>query len=126
MEGGRELVREVDLATLPLYVRAGAIFPLGPVKQYTSEKIDAALSVTIYPGADGSFSLYEDDGESFDYRRGEWMGVEMKWDDGRRVFHMRLMEGSRMLAPLRRQIDVHLEKETRRGIFEGRPVEVSV
>jgi alpha-glucosidase (family GH31 glycosyl hydrolase) len=125
VEGGREIVREVDLETLPLYVRAGAILPLGPVKQYTGEKIDAPLSVTIYPSADGSFSLYEDDGESFDYRRGEWMGVEMKWDDGRRVFQMRLMQGSRMLAPLRRQIDVHLEKETRRVVFEGRPVEVS-
>ena len=125
VEGGREIARGVDLETMPLYVRAGAILPLGPVKQYTGEKVDAPLSITIYPGADGSFSLYEDDGESFDYRRGEWMGVEMKWDDARRVFHMRLAEGSRMLATVERQIEVHLEKETRRVVFGGRPVEVS-
>jgi alpha-glucosidase (family GH31 glycosyl hydrolase) len=125
VEGGREIAREVDLETMPLYVRAGAILPLGPVKQYTGEKIDAPLSITIYPGADGSFSQYEDDGESFDYRRGEWMGVEMKWDDARRVFSLRLADGSRMLAPVERHMEVHLEKETRRVVFRGRPVEVS-
>ena len=123
--GGRGIVREVDLETMPLYVRAGTILPLGPVKQYTGEKIDAPLSITIYPGADGSFSLYEDDGESFDYRQGEWMGVEMKWDDRRRVFSMRLGDGSRMLAPFERHMEVHLEKETRRVVVAGRTVEVS-
>jgi alpha-glucosidase (family GH31 glycosyl hydrolase) len=125
LEGGREITREVDLETMPLYARAGTILPLGPVKQYTGEKIDAPLSVTIYPGADGAFSLYEDDGESFDYRRGDWMSVEMRWDDARRVLSMRLADGSRVLAPLKRDVEVHLEKETRRVVFSGRPVEVS-
>jgi alpha-glucosidase (family GH31 glycosyl hydrolase) len=126
VEGGREIEREVDLETMPLYVRAGAILSMGPVKQYTGEKNDAPISVTIYPGADGAFSLYEDDGESFDYRKGEWMGIEMKWDDARRTFHMRLAEGSRMLAPIERRIDVHLGKETRQVVFEGRAIEVSL
>ena len=74
LEGGREITRPVDLETMPLYVRAGAIVPMGPVKQYTAEKVDGPLAVTVYPGADGAFLLYEDDGSSFNYRKGEWMG----------------------------------------------------
>ncbi|HEX5439134.1 MAG TPA: TIM-barrel domain-containing protein, partial [Gemmatimonadaceae bacterium] len=53
-DGGREVARPVDLATMPLYVRAGAIIPLGPVKQYTAERVDGPLSLVVYPGADGA------------------------------------------------------------------------
>jgi alpha-glucosidase/alpha-D-xyloside xylohydrolase len=79
--GGREISRAVDLETMPLYVRAGSILPLGPVKQYVAEKVDEPLSISIYPGADASFLLYEDDGTSFNFRHGEWMGIQMNWDD---------------------------------------------
>lgn len=124
-EGGREIERAVDLETMPLYVRAGAILPLGSVKQYTSEKVDAPLSVTIYPGADGSFLLYEDDGKSFDYRKGDWTGIKMAWNDSRRILSLHLAEGSRMLPPARRQIEVKLEQATRHIVFEGRPMQVT-
>jgi alpha-glucosidase (family GH31 glycosyl hydrolase) len=123
-EGGREIARDLDLETMPLYVRAGAILPLGPVKQYTSEKVDGPLSVTIYPGADGSFLLYEDDGRSFNYRKGDWMGIRMAWNESRRVLSLHLAEGSRMLPPARRQIEVKLEQATRHIVFEGRPIQV--
>ncbi len=126
--GGREIDRSVDLATLPLYVRAGAILPLGPVKQYTAEPVDAPLSVTIYPGADGDFLLYEDDGITFDYRKGAWMGVRMTWDDRRRTLALRLADGSRMLPPLARRIDVRVapEKTARAIVFDGRAMEVTL
>ncbi len=124
-EGGREIARDVDLETMPLYVRAGAILPLGPVKQYTSEKVDAPLSVTIYPGADGEFSLYEDDGKSFNYRKGDWMGIKMAWNDSQRILSLHLAEGSRMLPPTRRQIEVTLAQATRQIVFEGRPIQVA-
>ncbi|HYL84716.1 MAG TPA: TIM-barrel domain-containing protein [Candidatus Angelobacter sp.] len=123
-EGGREISREVNLETMPLYVRAGAILPLGPVKQYVSEKVDQAMTIAIYPGADGSFLLYEDDGKSFDYRKGEWMGVQMEWNEARRALRLRLTSGSRMLPPLRRSFEVKLGQSTREVAFEGRPVEV--
>jgi alpha-glucosidase/alpha-D-xyloside xylohydrolase len=116
-EGGREIVRPVDLATMPLYVRAGAILPLGPVKQYTSERVEGPLILWIYPGAGGEFTLYEDDGASFKYRQGEWMGVRATWDDGRRLLTLRLAERSRMLPPLRRDIEI-------RVVFDGRPLAV--
>src|SRR5437879_8965032 len=101
--GGREIERPVDLTTMPLYVRAGAIIPLGPVRQYTSEKVDGPLTLQIYPGGNGGFLLYEDDGSTFNYRKGEWMGIQMMWNDSRRILTLRLAKGSRMLPPLRRK-----------------------
>jgi alpha-glucosidase (family GH31 glycosyl hydrolase) len=125
IEGGREISRAVDLATLPLYVRAGAILTLGPVKQYTAEKVDQPYSILLHPGADSSFLLYEDDGGSFNYRKGEWMGIELAWQDARRTLTLKLARGSRMLQPMRRAFDVKLGQETRILTFHGKPVEVS-
>jgi alpha-glucosidase/alpha-D-xyloside xylohydrolase len=126
MEGEREISRPVDLATIPLYVRAGSIIPFGPVKQYASQKVDQPLSLSIYPGGDASFMLYEDDGISFDYRKGEWMGTQLTWNDAQRVLTLHLAPGSRMLPPLRRQIEVKLLHTTRLVEFAGRPVKVSL
>ena len=126
VEGGREVSKPVDLATTPLYVRAGAIIPMGPVKQYTAEKVDGPLTLQIYPGANAAFTLYEDDGHTFNFRKGEWMGIEMAWNDSRRRLTLRLAQGSRMLAPARRNIEVRIvpDKATKAVVFEGRPVEV--
>jgi alpha-glucosidase (family GH31 glycosyl hydrolase) len=125
IEGGREVTRAVDLETIPLYIRAGAILPLGPVKQYAEERVDQPLSVSIYPGSDGSFLLYEDDGKTFDYRKGEWMGTQMDWNNARRVLTLRLAEGSRMLPPGRRRIQVKLEETVRATEFDGHKIEVA-
>ncbi len=122
--GGREIDRSVDLATMPLHARAGALLPFGPVKQHSHEPIDRPLSVVVYPGADGAFTLYEDDGRSFNYRRQEWMGIEMRWQDAQKRVTIQLVPGSRMLPPLRREIDVRLagDKSSRRIVFTGRRV----
>jgi alpha-glucosidase (family GH31 glycosyl hydrolase) len=125
LEGGREISRPVDLETMPLYVRAGSIVPLGPVKQFVDEKVDGPLSISIYPGADASFLLYEDDGISFNYRKGDWTGIQMTWNDARRTLKLQLAAGSRMLSPEPRPIVVQLAKVTRSVTFKGEPVEVS-
>lgn len=124
MTGGREITRAVDLGTMPLFVRAGAVLPLGPVKQHTRETTTEPLSVTVYPGANGSFLLYEDDGKSFDYRRGQWMGIHLAWNDARRVLDLRLSPGSRMMAPLRRAIEISCAQEKKSIVFDGHPMEV--
>ena len=124
IEGGRDVSHAVDLQTMPLFIRAGTILPLGPVKQYVDEKVDQPLSISVYPGADASFLLYEDDGKSFNYRQGEWMGTRMVWDDARRVLTMRLAEGSRMLPPLRRKLEIKLQENFQTLEFRGHPIEV--
>ena len=122
--GGREIDRPVDLATMPLHVRAGALLPFGPVKQYADQVIDRPLSLVVYPGANGEFTLYEDDGRTFNYRRGEWMGLEMRWRDAEKRLTLQLAPGARMMPPLRREIDVRIagDKSSRQMVFTGRPV----
>jgi len=124
VEGGREISRKVDLETMPLYVRAGSVLPLGPVKQHAEERVDQPLSISIYPGDNTSFLLYDDDGTSFNYRKGEWMGLQLDWNDAQRRLTMSLTAGSQMLSPLRRNIEVKLNQTTRRVIFDGRPLNV--
>jgi alpha-glucosidase/alpha-D-xyloside xylohydrolase len=128
IEGGREVSKAVDLSTMPLFVRAGSIIPLEPVKQYTAEKVAGPLTLVIYPGADARFALYEDDGATFNYRRGEFMRTEMIWNDGRRSLTLRLAKGSRMLPPMRRDIEIRIagEKAARAAVFGGRPIEVQI
>jgi len=125
IEGGREISRQVDLETIPLYVKAGSILPLGPVKQYTEEMVDQPISISIYSGDNASFLLYEDDGISFNHRKGEWMGLKLDWNDARRRLTMSLASGSHMLPPLARNIDVKFNQATRPVTFDGRPLTVS-
>jgi alpha-D-xyloside xylohydrolase len=94
------------------------------VKQYVEEKSDEPLTVHVYPGADGSFTLYEDDGRSFDYRQGEWMDIEISWNDAGRVLRMKLASGSKMLPPLRRAIRVKVAEKQKELEFNGHPIEV--
>jgi alpha-glucosidase/alpha-D-xyloside xylohydrolase len=95
VDGGAEVAREVDLETIPLYVRAGAIVPLGPVRQYAAEPNDEPVTLRVYPGADGRFSWYEDDGSSFRYRQGEFTRIDCAWDDDSRKLTLTVKAGKR-------------------------------
>jgi alpha-glucosidase/alpha-D-xyloside xylohydrolase len=79
--GGQSVTREVDLATMPIYVRAGAIIPLDPVRQYTTEPVEEPTTLRVYRGADGQFTLYEDDGISQDYLRGRGSWTRITWNE---------------------------------------------
>ncbi len=84
------------------------------------------MTIVVYPGADGAATLYEDDGRSFDYRKGEAMRVEFAWGDRERRLTVRLARGSRMLPPARRRMTVRVAgSQTQRDmVFEGTPAEV--
>jgi len=87
VEGNRWIERPVDLATVPLYVRAGAIIPLDPVRQHTSQAVTEPTTLRVYPGANGTFTLYDDDGQSLGYRAGldaKMSWIRFRWDDAAR------------------------------------------
>jgi alpha-glucosidase (family GH31 glycosyl hydrolase) len=128
LAGAREISRTVDLETIPLYVRAGAILPMGPLKQYTWENVDEPLNLHVHPGADGSFSLYEDDGATFDFRKGAFMRMNIAWNDRDRKLGIRLAKGSRMLDSKPRAITIHVtgESVTRDVSFHGSAIEVKL
>ncbi|HXS68555.1 MAG TPA: TIM-barrel domain-containing protein, partial [Candidatus Polarisedimenticolia bacterium] len=76
--------RPVDLATMPIYVRAGAIIPVDPVRQYVGEPVDGPTMLKVFPGANGDFTLYDDDGESPGYLSGsdaKTVWIRFRWND---------------------------------------------
>ena len=66
---------------MPIYVRAGAIIPFDPIRQYTAEVVNEPTTLKVYPGADGQFTLYEDDGISQDYLKGKATWTHITWND---------------------------------------------
>jgi len=81
--GGRTITRPVNISKIPLYVRAGTIIPFDPLRQYTSQRVDEPAIIKVYAGADGQFTLYEDDGISLDYLKGRATWIGMAWNDDR-------------------------------------------
>ena len=126
VKGGAEVSRPVDLETIPLYVRAGAILTLGPIKQYAAEQVDQPVSLLLHPGADGSFLYYEDDGISFQHRSGDSMRIEFTWRDSARSLSLRLASGSHLRPPAPRTFDVRLGRVARSIAFDGKPVDISL
>ncbi len=81
LSGGRTVNKATDIKTIPLYVRAGSIVPLGPDVQYATEKPWDDIEVRVYPGADAEFVLYEDEGDNYNYEKGQYSTITMKWND---------------------------------------------
>jgi len=79
--GGQSVAKAVDLATMPIYVRAGAIIPVDPIRQYVDEVVTAPTTIRVYGGADGEFVLYDDDGKSQEYVKGRGQWTRFAWDD---------------------------------------------
>jgi len=70
--GGRMIDAELPLDRLPLYIRAGSILPLGPDEEWSTQKPADPIELRIYRGADGDFTLYEDENDGYDYEKGAY------------------------------------------------------
>jgi alpha-D-xyloside xylohydrolase len=93
--GGQSVTMNCTLGAFPLYVRAGSIVPMGPADlQYATERPDAPYEIRIYPGADATFTLYEDDNETYAYERGERATYDLVWDDANRTLRIGARQGS--------------------------------
>ena len=85
--GGQRLTVDAPYERMPLYVRAGSIIPFGPSVEYTGEKPADDILIVVYAGADARFTLYEDDGLTYGYEKGEYSTIDFFWDDtARRLF----------------------------------------
>ncbi len=82
IDGGRMINAITPLDRLPLYVRAGSILPLGPEEEWSTEKPADPIELRIYRGADGDFSIYEDENDTYNYEKGVYATIALHWDDG--------------------------------------------
>lgn len=86
-------VIDAPIAQIPLLVRAGSIVPIGPVEQYAGQIPAEDLELRVYPGADGDFTLYEDEGTNYNYERGMRSTIHFHWDDRNRKLVIGRREG---------------------------------
>ena len=84
MKGGQTVTMETTLDRVPMFVRVGSILPLGPEMQYVGEKTWENLELRVYPGADGTFTLYEDEGDNYNYEQGAFSEIRFHWNNAAR------------------------------------------
>jgi len=92
--GGQRVTRPAPIDRIPLFVRAGSIVPLGPDLQYADEKLPDPLEIRVYPGADGAFTLYEDQGDGYGYEKGVYATILFRWNDASRTLTIGRRAGS--------------------------------
>ena len=93
LKGGRDVTLQSSIDRVPMFVRAGSILPLGPEEQYVGEKPWDNLEMRIYPGADGSFKLYEDEGDNYNYEKGYYSTITFTWNDKARTLTIGTRQG---------------------------------
>jgi alpha-D-xyloside xylohydrolase len=94
LAGGQTIEASAPLERIPLFVRAGAIVPIGPELQFVAEKPADPVTLYVYTGRDGDFTLHEDDGTSYAYERGERTSIELRWREGERELSIGERKGS--------------------------------
>lgn len=82
--GGQKITADAPIEKIPLFVKAGSIIPMGPFLQYSTEKPADPIELRIYPGANGSFTLYEDENDNYNYEKGVYATIDFNWDDAKR------------------------------------------
>lgn len=124
-EGGQYVDVPVTESTIPVLVKAGSILPWGPEIEYAGQVTDGSLDIRLYPGADGAFTLYEDEGTDFSYERGQCARILFEWDDARRTLTMGERSGTYPGMPLRRTFHIVLPDGTQRTVrYKGKSVSV--
>jgi alpha-D-xyloside xylohydrolase len=110
VEGGQTINAVAPLERLPLYVRAGSILPLGPDEEWSTEKAADPIELRIYRGANGDFTLYEDENDNYDYEKGVYATIPFHWDDAAHTLTIGDRKG---------QFPGMLESRTFRVVFVG-------
>jgi alpha-D-xyloside xylohydrolase len=138
LAGGQSVKKDCPLNVFPLYVRAGSIVPMGPVVQYATQQPDAPYEIRIYPGADATFTVYEDDNETYRYEKGERATYDFVWNDAARTLSVSARQGSFPGMVATRRLNVVLatpgkntgDAETLADVktveYSGQPVEVKL
>jgi alpha-D-xyloside xylohydrolase len=131
--GGTTVEASAPYDAIPVFVRAGSIVPTGPELQYADEKVSDPTTLYVYAGADGRFTLYEDDGASYGYERGECARIPLRWIEathsltiGERVGSFRGMPSHRtfrlVLVTAGRPVGFSFDPAIDRTVtYEGRP-----
>lgn len=125
LDGGQRIAKESTIDLIPLYIKAGSILPIGPKVQYATEKKWDNLELRVYTGADGLFTLYEDEFDNYNYELGAYMEIPIKWNDKARVLTIGARKGMYNGMLKNRKFTVILQDGTRKTVdYTGKVVNV--
>lgn len=93
-DGGRNITMPCPIDIMPVFVKAGTVMPFGPEVQYSNEKKWDNLEIRVYPGADASFTLYEDEGDNYNYERGRFSEITFSWKEDAHTLFVSQRRGS--------------------------------
>ncbi len=125
LPGAQFISKAVDLSVMPIYVRAGAVIPLDTVRQYAAEPVSTPTTLQVYTGANGSFTLYDDDGQGQDYlqRKGNW--IHLQWNDREKTLTLKPGAPPGFTdVPVKRNFRIRLAPsgEMKECRYDGRPL----
>ncbi len=92
--GGQTIKTDAPQDKIPLYVKAGSVIPVGPNVQYATEKKWDNLEIRVYPGANGTFVLYEDENDNYNYEKGVFSTITFNWDEAKKTLTISDRNGS--------------------------------
>ncbi len=104
--GGQTIQTDAPQDKIPLFVRAGSIIPMGKLMQYTAEKSNDTLEIRIYKGANGAFTLYEDEGDNYNYEKGKYTEIPFAWNDKTQALTIGNRKGSFTGSLLKRVFNI--------------------
>src|SRR5690606_1633294 len=117
VQGGQQIDAPAPFERIPVFVKAGSILPLGPSLQYTDEKNDQATTLYVFEGGNGDFTLYEDDGLTYNYEKGGFNYIQIEYDDQTKTVTFSKRTGNYTAAPKSRMFNiVFVSKQRTSGI----------
>jgi alpha-D-xyloside xylohydrolase len=122
-EGGQSIEAAAPLDSLPLFVRAGSVIPMAHAAQSADESVNEPLEIRVYPGADGAFVMYEDEGDNYDYEKGSYTMRQFTWHDGARKLSLEEAAGGMPRAKNRRMYATLVSKGRNCGIDAVEPLD---
>ena len=127
VEGGQNLTVSTTINRIPLFVRAGSIVPFGPEVQYTGEKKWDNLTLCIYPGDNGSFTLYEDEGDNYNYENGAYTEIPMNWNNANKTLTIGARKGEYNGMLQKRQFIVKtIDGNSKTVTYTGKKIKVKL
>ncbi|WP_434981329.1 TIM-barrel domain-containing protein [Daejeonia sp. YH14] len=124
-KGGQEIQKSVSLQSMPLYIKAGSIVPLGPDVQYATEKKWDNLTLAIYPGADADFVLYEDEFDNYNYEKGSYTEIPIQWNEKSKTLTLDARKGKYKGMIEKRNFNLNLPNGQKKIVsYSGKKVSV--
>jgi len=122
VDGGKYIEADAPIEKLPLFVRAGSIIPMGPMMEWSTQKPADPIEVRVYPGADGDFTLYEDENDNYNYAKGQHATIQLHWDDRAKTLSIGARQGTFSGMLNKHKFDVVIVSEGKgNGIKDSSP-----